>query len=215
MHITLPKASRLNKARATARGLTLIEMIITMGIFTMALTAMVSAYIFGLKQDQLVQSKLGASDESRRSFERVSRDIRCANSHAVGNYDTSSKTFTPIDNGNNQTGNALRIFLVASNVNNIIYYFDTSGSNGTWTLNRIHTGDGAPTVIASHLQNSATFTAEDYSGTMQQNMLDRDIIHFTLDFCEYQYPKTHVGAGYYYDRYVMDFRATPHVPGGK
>jgi len=213
MHIAVP--SRLKNSRAAARGMTLIEVLTTMAIFVFGLTAMIAAFIFGLKQDQLVQSKLGASDESRRSFERVSRDIRCANSHAVGNYDISSKTFTPIDNGNDQIGNALRIYLVASNANNIVYFFDTRGTNGTWTLNRIHTGDSAPTVIASHLQNSGTFAAEDYSGTLQQNMLDKDVIHFTMDFCEYQYPKTKVGLGYYYDRYVMDFRATPHVPGGK
>ena len=103
----------------------------------------------------------------------------------------------------------------ATNSNNIIYYFDTSGASGTWTLKRIHTGDSAPTTIASHLQNSCTFSAENYAGTVQQTMLDSDVIHFTLDFCEYQYPLTKVGTNFYYDRYVLDFRATPHVPGGK
>lgn len=199
--------------RRSLMGLTIIEMMITMGIFGFAMTAFIYAYIFGLKQDQLVQSKLGASDESRRSWEKVARDIRCANSHAVGNY--TSGTFTPIANGTSMVGNALRIYLNSTNVNNIVYYFDTSGTNGTWKLCRFHTGDGGPTVIASHLQNSATFSAEDCHGVVQSAMLDKDVIHFTLDFVEYQYPLTHVGANYLYDRYVMDFRATPHVPGGK
>jgi Tfp pilus assembly protein FimT len=195
------------------RGITIVEMMTTMGVFSLAMLAFTYAYVFGLRQDQLVQSKLGASDESRRSFERVARDIRCANSHAIGNY--TAGTFTPDVNGTNQVGNAIRIFLSATNVNNIIYYFDTAGGNQNYKLFRIHTGDRLPTCIASNLQNSATFTAEDFSGNVQQNMLDKDVIHFTLDFCEFQYPLTRVGPNYYYDRYLMDFRATPHVPGGK
>lgn len=215
MQIIFPTAKIFRTSPSGCRGTTLIEMLTTMGIFGFAISAMLAAYIFGLKQDQLAQSKLGASDESRRSFERVSRDIRCANNHAVGNYDPSTSTFTPIVNGTNQVGNALRIYLSATNSNCIIYYFVTNGAAGTWTLNRYHTGDSGPALIASHLQNSGTFSAEDYTGTVQTTMLDKDVIHFTLDFCEYQYPKTLVGANYYYDRYVMDFRATPHVPGGK
>jgi len=168
----------------------------------------------------LVQSKCGASDESRRSLERVARDIRCANSLAVGNYTGGvSGTFTPCLNGStNFSGNAVQIFLSATNANNITYYFDTTVSSppGSWKLYRVHTGDGAPTAIATHLQNSATFSAENYQGILQNSMLDKYVIHFTLDFVEFQYPLTKVGTnGYLYDRYVMDFRATPHVPGGK
>ena len=206
-HAELP-----GKTRPRLRGLTLIEMMITMSLFGMAMGAMMFAYIFGMRQDQLAQSKLGASDESRRTFERVARDIRSANSHAVGNY--SSGTFTPTANGTSQVGNALRIYLTSTSTNCIIYYFDTNSASGTWTMKRLHTGD-SPVVIASHLQNSCTFSAEDYSGSVQTTMVDKDVIHFTLDFCEYQYPLTKVGPQYFYDRYVMDFRATPHVPGGK
>lgn len=196
------------------RGTTLVEMMITMGIFTFCLAAMVSAYIFGLRQDKLVQSKLGASDESRRSFQRVAYDIRSANSHAVGNY-SSAGVFAPIVNGNAQVGNAVRIFLSAASTNNIIYYFDTNGAAGTWTLKRTHSGETVPIVIATNLQNSCVFSVEDYTGAGQTTMQDKDVIHFTLDFCQFQYPLTHVGPSYYYDRYVVDFRATPHVPGGR
>lgn len=206
--------------RQANHGYTLVEMFISMSIFTFAMTAFMYAYMFGLKQDQLAQSKLGASDESRRSFEKVARDIRCANSHQVGNYNTSTKAFSPCINGTNMVGNAIQIFLLAANDGNpnnlnIMYYFDTNAGPRNYALYRIHTGDTTPTLIASHLQNSATFSAEDYTGTVVTTMLDKDVIHFTLDFCEYQYPLTLVGPDLYYDRYVMDFRATPHVPGGK
>jgi prepilin-type N-terminal cleavage/methylation domain-containing protein len=217
MHIFTHQIRGLRKSLARKRGFTLVEMLITMGIFGFAMSAMLAAYIFGLKQDQLVQSKLGASDESRRSFEKVARDIRSANNHAVGNYvGGTNGGFTPIGNSGSQVGNALQIHLTATpNAPSITYFFDTSGASGTWTLNRLHTGDAAPTVIASHLQNSATFSAENCAGATLPSLSDKDVIHFTLDFCEYQYPLTKVGTGYHYDRYVMDFRATPHVPGGK
>jgi hypothetical protein len=186
-------------------------MMISMAVFGLAMMAFVYAYIFGMKEDQWVQSSLGASDESRRSFEKVARDIRCANSQAIGNY--SGTTFTPIINGSLQQGNALQICLSTNTSVNILYYFNTN-SPGNWKLCRLHTGS-TMTVLASNLQNTATFTAEDYSGTMQSNTMDRMIVHFTLDFLEYQYPKTLVGTNYLYDRYVLDFRATPHVPGGR
>lgn len=203
-------ASRNNRRRLY--GLTIVEMMVTMGVFGFAMMAFMYAYIFGLKQDQLCQSKLGASEESRRSFEKVSRDIRCANSHAVGNYDGT--TFTPILNGNDMIGNAVQIKLT-TNSSTITYWFDTNGGSGHYILRRFHTGDSGPSVIADNLQNSFTFTAEDYAGRLQQNTFDRDVIHFTLDFREYQYPLTLVGSNLFYDRYVLDFRATPHVPGGK
>ncbi len=201
------------KIRGRTHGLTIIEMMITMSVFGFAMMAFMYAYIFGLKQDQLIQSKLGASEESRRSFEKVARDIRCANSEAIGSYDGT--TFTPNINGTNQVGNAIRIFLNATNANCIVYWFDTSGGNGNYILYRYHTGDSGKTVIASCLQNSATFSAEDYTATVQPAMLDKEVIHYMLDFREYQYPLTLVGSNLFYDRYVLDFRATPHVPGGK
>ncbi|HWD93595.1 MAG TPA: hypothetical protein VG938_14735 [Verrucomicrobiae bacterium] len=213
--ILLPHTTPSLKVRRATQGLTLVETMTTMAVFSLMMLAMMYAYMFGMRQDQLVQSKLGSSDESRRSFERVARDIRCANSQAIGTY--SGGTFTPTINGstNGMTGNAVRIYLTATNNNNIIYYFDTSGAPVNIKLFRIHTGDTSPTCIASNLQNSASFTAENYAGVPRTDMQDKYVIHFTLDFCEYQYPLTKVGAGYYYNRYIMDFRATPHVPTGR
>jgi hypothetical protein len=202
--------SKTLRSRLT-RAITIVEMMITMFVFGLATMAWVYSYLYGLKVDELTQSKLGASDESRRSFEKVARDIRCASVQSVGNY--SGTTFTPIVNGNLQSGNALQIKLVATNTNTITYYFDTN-ILGNWKLCRVHSAEPM-TVIASNLQNSCNFTAEDFSGTAQSNMLDRMVIHFSLDFLEYQYPRTFVGSNYLYDRYVLDFRATPHVPGGK
>jgi hypothetical protein len=198
------------------RALTLVEMMTTMAVFGYVVIALVYGQIFGLRQDELVESKLGASDQSRRDFGQIMRDMRSAQIWGVGNY--SGSTFTPISNGSLQQGNAIQIQLVASNSTNIVYYFDTS-TPGNCQLMRIHTGDAGPATLASNLTNyyggSLTFTAEDFNGNPVTDLLDRRVVHFTLGFLQYQYPLTMVGSGYMYDFYKMEFRVTPHVPPGR
>src|SRR5262245_27613680 len=99
-----PITTRRCKRRQGAS--TLAEMMVTMFIFMMAMMALIYTHIFGLKQDELVESKLGASDHARKGFGVMAREIRSAATHAVGNY--SSGVFTEIGPGNMQVGNALR-----------------------------------------------------------------------------------------------------------
>jgi Tfp pilus assembly protein PilW len=193
------------------RALTLVETMVTMSIFSMVVLALVYTHIFGLRQDQLVESKLGASDQSRKSIGMIARDIRCAKITAIGNY--AGGAFTPIANGTPQQGNAVQINLTAAATVNIIYYFDTTTADN-WKLCRFRTGDATPSVIASNLQNSCTFAAENQRGDTQTDVLNRRVIHYTLDFRQYQYPQTTVGPSCLYDRYTMDMRVTPHVPEG-
>jgi hypothetical protein len=207
-------AERGNPAKI--RALTLVEMITTMGVFGYVVIALIYGQIFGLRQDELVESKLGASDQSRRDFGQIMRDMRSAQTWGVGSY--SAGTFTQLPNGTNQQGSAIQIYLVAGNATNIIYYFDTS-TPGNYQLMRIHTGDAAATSVAGNLTNyyggALTFTAEDYNGNIVTDLLDRRVVHFTLGFLQYQYPLTQVGSGYLYDFYKMEFRVTPHVPPGR
>jgi hypothetical protein len=208
-------ASNVSAARASEAGewaLTLVEMMVTMSIFSMVVIALIYTHIFGLRQDQLVESKLGASDQSRKSIGQISRDIRGAKITAIGSY--SGTTFTPVANGVNQVGNAVQINLTTNTAISIIYYFNTNTVDN-WKLYRFHTGDAAATVIASHLQNSCTFSAEDQTGAVWNDWSDRRVIHYTLDFRQYQYPQTVIGPYCLYDRYTVDFRVTPHVPEGR
>lgn len=186
----------------------MIELLISSGLLIVVLMALVYAQIFGLRQDELVESTVGASDQSRETIEKMARDIRGAAIEAIGNY--SGTTFSPIGNGNAMIGNAIQLYLSSTNTNCIIYYYNTNTAND-WMIYRIHTGQTA-TIIASNLQNSCTFTGENYSGVVQSNALYRMLIHCRLDFCEFQYPKTKIGTNYYYDRYVMDLQEAPHVP---
>jgi prepilin-type N-terminal cleavage/methylation domain-containing protein len=189
------------------RAFTLVEMVITAAIFSLVVLAMVYTQIFGLRQDELAQSKLGASDASRRGFDQLALDIHSAKTWSVGNMVAS--TYTALTNGALQTGTAIELCL-STNLNIYIrYYFVTNQGQ----LYRVHTNQ-TPTLICKNLTNSLFFQAEDYKGVVQTTLSHKCIIHVMLQFAQYQYPQTIVGAGYFYDFYKMEFRLTPHVPDG-
>ncbi|MFO1477100.1 MAG: hypothetical protein U1F98_10670 [Verrucomicrobiota bacterium] len=199
------------------RGLTLVETMITMFLFSFVVLALVYTHIFGLKQDQLIESKLGASDESRKAFERMSRDVRSSQDTSIGTY--SGGTYSSNASGVLQIGNALKLVINVSNPTNIIYYFDTSQANN-YKLMRIRTGESTATVMASNLinnySNSLMFMFEDQNGNIISDLSNRRIVHCILQFLQYQYPTTTVGnSNSLYDFYKMEFRVTPHVPQGR
>jgi Tfp pilus assembly protein PilW len=194
---------------------TIAEMMVAMGLFSLVVIATVYAFMFGMRYDELVGSKLGASDNSRKSFDQLVRDIRTAKSYLIGVGSASS--FASVSTNNAiQQGNALQLCLnddlrYSTNPAYIVYYFDTSDANN-YKLCRRHSGVTGSTVISSNLINTLNFTAENYQGITQSNLTYKNVIHTTLQFCQYQYPLTKVGAGYLYNFYKIEFRATPHCP---
>jgi Tfp pilus assembly protein PilW len=207
---TAVSKTRIATANPASRqlALTLVEMMVTMGVFSLVLIGVLYSHVFGLKQDQLVESKLGASETARRDFGQIARDIRSAKMWQVGNM--SGTTFVDLPDGTNQIGNALQLNLTADPTISVLYYFGSVGGDNK--LFRLHTGDTVPTVIASNLIDTLSFTAEDYAGTTIQTLQWRYVIHFTLKFRQYQYPLTMVGTNYLYDLYKIEFRLTPHSP---
>ncbi|MFO1487145.1 MAG: prepilin-type N-terminal cleavage/methylation domain-containing protein [Verrucomicrobiota bacterium] len=191
----------------TAAAMTLIEMMVTMSVFSLAMLAFLAIHIFGLKQDELIQSKLGASDQSRKSFDLITRDIRSAKIWRLGTV--SGTTFTALTNGALQQAPGLQLSFTNNYTTNIMYYFTTV--NGDNQLFRRRTG-GTATVVASNLINTLTFSAQDYAGTIKSDLQWRYVIHFILQFRQFQYPLTQVGSNYLYDFYKLEFRATPHAP---
>jgi hypothetical protein len=194
------------------RAMTLVEIMITMGVFTMMVLAMITSHLLGLRTDQFVESKLGASETARRGFDKMANEIRAAKNWQVGNM--SGMNFVDIPDGQTQAGSTLQISLKTNAYPMvppyILYYFtNISGDN---QLCRFHTGDAAPTVLASNLIDTLTFSAENYSNSVMTSLTYRYVIHYTLKFREYQFPLTKVGTNYLYDLYKIEFRLTPHAP---
>jgi prepilin-type N-terminal cleavage/methylation domain-containing protein len=188
--------------RRLRRAMTLVELMITMTIFGFVTVGLMWLHLFGLKQDQLVQSKLGASDQSRGAFSKMTSEIRSAKILRVGNV--SGTNFAPVPFGTNQQGTALQISFTTDTNSYVRYYFVTNASE----LRRIQTGVAGYDVVAQFLTNSVSFRAEDHLGNVLTDGTHSYTIRTVMQFYQYMYPLTRVGPGYLYDYYKLEFKAT-------
>ena len=189
-------------------GFTLPEVMVASAIFGLTVIGFVYCQMFGMRQDQLVNSKIGASEQARLSFNDLANDIRAAKIWQIGNGDLSS--FTGIPLGCNQQGNALKLSLTTDTNQYYVYYFDTNASK----LFRGHSGSTAITCLAQFLTNTMYFQAQNYHGDNQTDLTHKGVIDVVMQFWQYQYPITKVGPGNFYDYYKMELRLTPHAPDG-
>jgi Tfp pilus assembly protein PilW len=195
------------------RAMTLAEMLVTMGIFSLVVIGLVYVQMFIMKYNEVTASEIGASEMSRMSFDDLVRDIRTSWTWSVG---TGNQTnFTPVPNSSPQEGNALQLS-ATQNTNNFVRYFFVTNPTPAVTnfaLCRMTNGMSSCTVIAQNLTNNFytnMFVAEDYLGNLLTTYRYKYVIHVTLEFCQYQYPLTIVGPGYFYDDYKMEFRVASH-----
>lgn len=195
------------RLRRSRQGFTVIEVVLAATVFSMVILGLVYTQIFGLRQDQLAQSKLGASDSSRRGFNQLSLDVRSAKLWSIGNGSASS--YTEIETGELQQGNAIQLSLTTDTNLYIRYYFETN----TGKLYRMRKSQ-QPSLICKDLTNTMYFQAQDHRGTPQTTLSHKGVINVMLQFAQFQYPQTLVGAGHLYDYYKMEFKLTPHVPDG-
>ncbi len=207
MRILSPRNYR--SAIRRRHGLTLVETMVTVGLFSLGILALVYTQLFGMRQDKIIQSKLGASDEARKGFDKMALEIRSAKIWSIGNLSsTNISNFTPATDGMNQTGNCVQLSLTIDTNQYIRYLFSSNA------LYRMHSGSSTYMQIARHLTNALYFQAELFDGSIQTNRSHKGVIHTILWFKQYEFPMTMVGPGYYYDYYKMEFRLTPHVPDG-
>jgi Tfp pilus assembly protein PilW len=215
-----PKPAPAGAQRARrAQAFTVAEMMVAVFVFVFMALGIIYTWIFGMRYDQLICSKLGASDKSRMSFDLLTGDIRAAKWWKVGNGNNTS--FTAVGNATNQIGNAIK--LSSSGDTNtteyIVYYFDTTNCQ----LCRRSNGVAQVQIVAQNLTNSGTlgngntntsmtFQAQKYDGTLAQDWQFKYMIVTTMEFCQYQYPLTKVGPGYYYNYYRIQLKAASHCP---
>jgi hypothetical protein len=216
-----PKLPR--RIRSTGQsGMTLVEVMIASTLMLLVVAGLMAAHLVGMREDQLMESKAGASDSSRYAINQMMQDIRAAKGYDIGSSWDGS-IFTAITNGYYQ-GPDLRIYTSVNSSNqNIslsqytIYYFDASqAAAGNGVLWRSYNSNGVQvaTVVASNLINTLWFTSEDYAGSTQQSKTYKGVIHTTLQFTKFLYPITSVGSNCLYNYYRIDCRVTPHLPDG-
>ena len=215
MNIFLSK--KISLPRRRCHGSTLIETIFAVTMLVVVVMALMSAHLIGLREDQWVESKAGASDTSRRLLNQLPVDIRSAKMWFLGTV--SGSTFTISTNASQ--GTAIELCETTNGSTAIVYYFDLSNSNNSdgHLLRTVNT-NWNPVVVTSNLVNwlgnGYAFYLEDYNGNPATNVQNstsyKRIIHLNLQFCQFQYPLTAVGTNGLYDYYKMEFRVTPHLP---
>lgn len=193
---------------------TLAELLVATSIFTLMIAGLVSITIFGLKQNELVIGKAGACEQARNAMNIMATDIRASKIWAVGNVNNATPpVFTAIPNGSVQQGNAVQVNGSTNTAIYVLYYFDTNNP-ANYVLRRWHTGNTKSTIISQYLTNNMFFRAETPRGNAQTNLTHKGVIHVYMEYCQYQYPLTKIGPGYYYDYYRTELKLTPHVPDG-
>lgn len=144
-------AGRRIRARRGQAGLTLPELMTTSAVFSLVVVGLIYCQLFGLSQDELVNSKIGAAEQARLSFNDLATDIRAAKIWTVGNGSLNS--FSPVPLGTSQRGNALMVSLTTDTNKYYLYYFDTNACK----LYRGHSGSPRTTLLAQFLTNSMYF----------------------------------------------------------
>jgi type II secretory pathway pseudopilin PulG len=221
------KISVLNRDRPFRRklqlsGMTLLEVTIAFSLMLLVLGAMIAANLIGFQESQYLAAKAGATNTSRNAVNRMLSDIRMAKGYAIGSISgTNFGTFAAVTNGNFQ-GTALQLYPILVSTNDsidytkyILYAFDLSQTNvGNGMLWRYVSTNQLSSIVASNLINTLYFKSESYNGTNQCLATYKSVVHATLQFCEFVYPRTMVGSNQLFDYYRIDCRATPHLPDG-
>jgi type II secretory pathway pseudopilin PulG len=189
----------INNRSCRASAYTLVEMIVTVGIFLFIFVGvMVSVQLFGLRVYTLEATKLVATAGARDALDDMRDQIREAKSVYVGNCSTEgTAAFTLIGVTNTQQGDALIVYPTTNTTGYIVFYLDTS--TGTNKLMEFTVTNGAVNYtnqLANYITNSIIFDAEDFHGNIATNYTsldNREVIHVTLQFSQWEYPIAFIG----------------------
>jgi prepilin-type N-terminal cleavage/methylation domain-containing protein len=207
----------LKKAPGTTvhtQGFTLVEMMITMTIFSFVVLALIGLQLFAMKVYTLGATMLSATTGGRQTMNVLRDEIRAAKNVYVGTYDPAgSATFVQTPNGSPQRGNALEInYTNDSGTNFLIFYQSTSRTNISYFSNSSATAfTNTPVkILANFVTNYYCFFAEDYQGNVETNYQNNPVIHVIMQFYQWEYPIGIIGGGAAnsYNSYVLNARVS-------
>jgi type II secretory pathway pseudopilin PulG len=176
-------------------GFTLPEILIALTVFMLLLAGIIAANLFGLRMFQVNQTKLSATEWSRRTFGKITDEIHSCNTVSVGNMTTNSD-FVGLLPGEMQEGNAIQI-QPTTNAASLIYYFVNS-LDETFRRTEQYPSGTNTLILADSVTNTIVFTAESLrDGNFQvlTNNQNNRVIHLKLEF--YQPERFMLGPDYY------------------
>jgi len=198
----------LKRSSTGSPGFTLVEMVMVVGIFLFTFVGvMVGVQLFGLRIYTLEATKLVATQGARIALSDMRDQIREAKTCYVGNCSsTGTSSFSLLNVTNIQQGNALIVYPTTATNAYVVYYLDTSGSiNMLRQFNVTNSSVSYTNILAEYITNQIVFDAENYQGNIATNYTaldNREVIHVTLQFSEWEYPIAFVGG---HDFNAFDF----------
>src|ERR1700722_2702963 len=202
------------------QAMTLAEMMVSITIFMLLMGGFISVNLFGMRQDQLVNSAMGANDQARLNFNLMMDEIRACKNIQIGHGDYTS--FVALTNGPQQ-GESLQI-IPSTNLGMFIYYWFDTNNNKLWRAG-ITNGVTTTNIVAQYLTNqtsqwltnSMTFRAMDYTGTTNLTVDPTNYnynygVNVVLQFAHNNFPMTMVGSNYLYNYYQLTYSAARRSP---
>src|SRR4051794_39520654 len=128
------------------RAFTLAELMVTMAIFLIMTTGIISAHLYGIRMFEFIRPKLTSTDEARNLVSRLFEEVRSASKVRVGAGDISN--FTAVAVNTPQRGNALQIWPTTNDNIYVRYFRDTDEK-----LKRMTNGGKVAATFASSVTN--------------------------------------------------------------
>jgi prepilin-type N-terminal cleavage/methylation domain-containing protein len=170
--------------RSGELAFTLTEMMVSVAIFVVLVSGVLSTNLFGLRMFQIEQTKLNASDEARRIVGVMMDEIHSCDSFQIGTF--TNGVFTSLLLGTPQIGPALVVY-PTTNLTNYIMYFINTADRKFWRATSVP--GSARTVAQSVTNGPDLFRAQDYLGNVLTNLQNNTVLHLKLEF----YQATRVG----------------------
>ena len=175
--------------RAAIYGFTLPELLVAVAIFSVVLTGVLFAHVFGLSMFQVTKAKLSTTDDTRKVLGKLAGEIRTCRTTTVGNV--KAGVFEALMDGETQQGTALMI-RPSTNASKFVIYFVNPSDQ---TFRRTTSTPGSAVILAESVTNLFVFSARNHAGTVLTNRQNNRVIHVNLEF--YQ-PRSHFHVADYY-----------------
>jgi prepilin-type N-terminal cleavage/methylation domain-containing protein len=158
-------------------GYTLVEVMIASAISALIMGPIIILYVFAARSSQGLNRQLEMNSNAR-VMNLMLTEIRSAQSVSIRNYDQN--TFRVIAPGTPQCGNALLLTIYdASNTSRQVAYWL---SNSNLFRSTVNGSDGR--LWLSNITNATPFSAQDYSGAVLSNLIDRVVVDVNLGVME-------------------------------
>lgn len=160
-------------------GFTLIELAVAVTVFVLVISGILAAHLVGLRMYQTDETKLAATEWARRTFGKITDEVRSCN--AVQIWNVTGSNFSSLLPGETQQGNGLLIYPTTDTNHFIVYYVNTTDQ----TFRRATEAAGSAVILADAVTNTMVFSAKSLdAGSFQvlTNNQNNEVIHLKLEF---------------------------------